>query len=114
MPIVHAEKLRRRIVIRAPSLHPLGCTFLQPGGAVAMRFFVDEAVRQLVFENAREFRRDVIESLYGHADPAIVERPGPTGRSRDVLEELIGVKRYGDRLFRRVIQRGGDVLKIVL
>src|ERR1700730_13420040 len=108
MPIVHAQKFRRGILIRSSSLHPLGGPFLQPGGAVAMRFFVNEAVRQLVLEDVRKLRGYVMESLHGNTNTAIVERPGPTGRPSDVLEELIGVKRYGDRLFRRVIERAGN------
>ena len=77
-----------------------------------MRFLIYKAVGQLMLQNTRKLRRHANQSLHRHADAAIVERSRPAWRARNVLKELIGVERDGNRLFRDVIERRGDIFEI--
>ncbi len=88
----------------ALSLHPLRESFLYPSRCVRARFLPDEAVRQLVLQHARQFRRQLFQSLYRHANAPVIQRTGPAWRARDVRERLLRVQNHPDRFRRSVTQ----------
>ena len=112
VPVIHAKQHGSRGRVRALAFHPLRNAFVEPRGATAVRFLIYKAVGQLVLQNTRKLRRHANHSLHGHADAAIVERSRPAWRARNVLKELIGVERDGNRLLRDVIERRGDIFEI--
>ena len=77
---------------------------MNPGGRTAARFLAHEAVRELVFENAREFRRHGRQSLHRDADAAVVEGTDPAGSFGNVGKGLLGIQNDADGIRRREIQ----------
>ena len=104
VPIGINLRQRRRVLTAALAFHPLREALLNPGGRTATRFLAHEAMRELVFENAREFRRHGGQSLHRDADAAVVECPHPAGSFGYVREGLLGIQNYTNGIRRRETQ----------
>src|SRR5262249_22860869 len=104
---------RSSVAVRAPAFHPLRKPFLYPGGRPPGGFLKDKTMRELVAQGTRQLVGDGFKSLHRYADFSVVERPRPTGRTRDVAKGLLGIQNHGDRLWRRVAQLVAKRLKLI-
>src|SRR5208337_3926058 len=91
--LLHFEKHGELVAIAAQTLgfEKLGDALMQPGRAASARELSDEGVRQLMFQNACQFRRYRTQAAHRDAQLAVVHRSRP-GRSVSHIEErLLGV-----------------------
>ncbi len=104
--VVNLHK-NRGMLSAALALHPLRQSFLNPGRrmnlaaglephASAPRLLRNEAVGELMFEDARQFPVDACQSLHRHADASIVQRSGPRRRPGDIAEGVLRVENHPD------------------